>query len=77
MTKYVHIVYVHPVELGKPNLYKVKREEEFNTREDALMWAEFYNQHRDNWNINGWLENGNGFEAVYYGKVNDATGELV
>jgi hypothetical protein len=60
-----------------PNLYKVKREEEFNTREDALMWAGFYNQHRDNWNINGWLENGNGFEAVYYGKVNDATGELV
>jgi len=41
------------------------------------MWAGFYNQHRDNWNINGWLENGNGFEAVYYGKVNDATGELV
>lgn len=70
MTKYVHIVYVHPVELGEPNLYKVKREEEFNTREDALMWARFYNQHRDNWNIKG-------FEAVYYGKVNDATGELV
>jgi len=22
MTKYVHIVYVHPVELGEPNLYK-------------------------------------------------------
>ena len=68
MTKYVHIVYVHPVELGEPNLYKVKREEEFNTREDALMWAGFYNQHRDNWNIND-------FVAVYTGAIDTETGE--
>ena len=32
MIKFVHIVYVHPVELGLPNLHKVIREQEFETK---------------------------------------------
>jgi len=43
----VHNVQVYPVYAGHVNDHKVIREEEFNTREDALMWAGFYNQHRD------------------------------
>jgi hypothetical protein len=39
------------------------------------MWVESYNQHRDKWNINGWLENGNGFKAVYTGAIDAETGE--
>ena len=70
MTKYVHIVYVHPVELGKPNLYKVNYEQEFDTKEKAEDWIKFYNR-----NIPSGWENLN--KAVYYGCVNDATGELV
>ena len=71
----VHNVQVYPVYAGHVNDHKVIREEEFNTREDALMWAGFYNQHRDNWNINGWLETGNGFKAVYTGAIDAETGE--
>jgi hypothetical protein len=71
----VHNVQVYPVYAGHVNDHKVIREEEFDTREDALMWVGFYNQHRDVWNINGWLENGNGFEAVYTGAIDDETGE--
>ena len=71
----VHNVQVYPVYAGHVNDHKVIREEEFNSREDALMWTGFYNQHRDVWNINGWLENGNGVVAVYTGAVDDETGE--
>ncbi len=71
----VHNVQVYPVYAGHVNDHKVIREEEFNSREDALMWAESYNRHRDNWNINGWLENGNGFVAAYTGAIDDETGE--
>jgi hypothetical protein len=39
------------------------------------MWVESYNQHRDVWNINGWLETGNGFKAVYTGAIDTETGE--
>jgi hypothetical protein len=71
----VHNVQVYPVYAGHVNDHKVIREEEFNSREDALMWVEYYNQHRDVWNINGWLETGNGFEAVYTGAIDAETGE--
>jgi hypothetical protein len=69
MTKFVHIVYVHPVEQGEPNLHKVELEREFRLKEEAERWAELYN---DNEKI---FENED--KAVYYGCVNDATGELV
>jgi hypothetical protein len=69
MTKFVHIVYVHPVELGLPNLHKVELEREFETKEEAERWVELYN---DNEKIFG-----NEDKAVYLGCVNDATGELV
>jgi hypothetical protein len=69
MTKFVHIVQVHPVELGEPNLHKVELEREFRLKEEAERWVELYN---DNEKIFG-----NEDRAVYYGCVNDATGELV
>jgi len=40
MTKYVHIVYVHPVELGEPNLAKVNEEKEFDTWKQAMGYVE-------------------------------------
>jgi len=69
MTKFVHIVYVHPVENGLPNLHKVELEREFETKEEAERWAELYND----------IEKifGNEDRAVYLGCVNNATGELV
>jgi hypothetical protein len=67
MTKFVHIVYVHPVENGLPNLHKVKLEWEFDTVKQAEDAIEAFN--------------GPGgtsyYKAVYYGCVNDETGELV
>ena len=71
----VHTVQVYPIHAGHVNDHKVIREEEFNSREDALMWAGFYNQHRDVWNMNGWLETGNGVVAVYTGAIDAETGE--
>ena len=71
MTVYKHIVQVHPVENGKPNLYKVKSEQEFNTKEEADMFVLRYN-----------AQDGVGFnsndlcQAVYLGRVNCETGEL-
>lgn len=64
MTKYVHIVYVHPVELGEPNLHKVKHEIEFPTKDWAMEYILNFNTP------------GAPLEAVYHGRVNDATGEL-
>jgi hypothetical protein len=69
MTKLVHIVQVHPVEQGLPNLHKVKAEREFNTKESAEAYVRAYNKNFDA----GIREH----KAVYYGCVNDATGELV
>ena len=69
MTKLVHIVYVHPVENGKPNLHKVKAEREFATKEQADAWIVDHNKLHDPYEWN--------YEAVYYGCVNDETGELV
>ena len=64
----VHNVQVYPIHAGHVNDHKVIREEEFKTREDALMWAGFYNQHCDKWNIND-------FVAVYTGAIDTETGE--
>lgn len=67
MTKLVYIVYVHPVELGEPNLHKVVTEWEFADKRYADQWIETYNKQFDaDYTV-----------AVYYGCVNDQTGELV
>jgi len=72
MTKFVHIVQVHPVYNGILQTHKVKREFEFNTKEEAEM---FINRHN--------AQDGMGlnpeeiYQAVYLGCVNDLTGELV
>lgn len=68
MTVYKHIVQVHPVENGQPNLYKVVHEEEFLTEAGAQKWIELYGA--------TYNETGDGYKAVYLGRVNDATGEL-
>jgi hypothetical protein len=68
MTKFVHIVYVHPVENGEPNLHKVIREQEFETKRMADLYVESYNEGTQE----GILR-----RAVYLGCVNDETGELV
>lgn len=68
MIKYVHIVQVHPVENGEPNLYKVKAEYEFTILEDALGFVKEHNELAQTY--------GYAKEAVYLGRVNDATGEL-
>ena len=68
MTKYVHIVQVHPVEnWGKPNLYKVEKELEFTQEWEAKAAVDWLNsiEYKDK-----------RFQAVYHGRVNDATGEL-
>ena len=72
--KYVHIVYVHPVENGEPNLYKVKAEREFPTKKEAKAWTEYYNTLGKNMRMQG--ADLPYQEAVYLGRVNDATGEL-
>jgi hypothetical protein len=69
MTQYKHIVQVHPVELGEPNLHKVKREEEFEhlwQAEKCVEWLNMdYEAHKKE------------LKAVYLGCVNCETGELV
>lgn len=65
MSKFYHIVQVHPIENGKINLYKVHAEWEFNTKEEADECINIYNK--------GALLH----QAVYVGMVNDKTGELV
>ena len=65
MTKFVHIVQVHPVENGEPNLSKVKQEKEYDTKYGALAAVMDYNLIYKK------------TRAVYRGCVNDETGELV
>ena len=66
--KLVHIVHVHPLELGEPNLYKVKHEEEFKTLNEAQQYVWQYNLHNP--------EQAGKTLAVYQGRVNAETGEL-
>jgi hypothetical protein len=77
MTKYVHIVQVHPVELGKPNLSKVKAEREFATVELANAFVKYYNHLGAQLRRDYGAKHVPNQKAVYYGCVNDATGELV
>ncbi len=76
MTKFVHIVQVHPVELGLPNLHKVEFEKEFETREQADDYIKIYNANIAYMWKRKKIEFYNK-QAVYYGCVNDETGELV
>jgi hypothetical protein len=69
MTKFVHIVYVHPVENGLPNLHKVVMEQEFPNKEQADYFIELYEIMNKTAHL--------GEQAVYLGCVNDETGELV
>ena len=68
MTTYKHIVQVHPVENGLPNLHKVKWEKEFDTKELADWYIKTANDTIK--------EQGVEIQAVYLGRVNDITGEL-
>jgi hypothetical protein len=68
MTRYVHIVQVHPVYDGILQTHKVKNEIEFGTIEEATSWIKWYNY---SYGAEG------EYQAVYYGCVNDETGELV
>ena len=65
MTKYFHIVQVHPVYDGILQTHKVLKEFEFETKEEAEDAVEVWNEVM--------TEN----QAVYLGCVNDETGELV
>jgi len=69
VTKFVHIVYVHPVENGLPNLYKVKHEAEFQFYGEADKYVKQQNRK--------FKKAGDALQAVYYGCVDDNTGELV
>jgi hypothetical protein len=64
MEKYSHIVQVHPVENGEPNLYKVISEREFDAKELADIHINMYNNIMTS------------TQAVYRGCVNNVTGEL-
>jgi hypothetical protein len=64
MPKFVHIVYVHPLENGMPNLHKITGEREFQTKDMAMEYILTFNDSFAR------------LEAVYYGRVNDETGEL-
>lgn len=68
MTTYKHIVQIHPVENGEPNLYKVKSEKEFDTLEGAQKCVKDYNR----WAPISMIAK----KAVYRGRVNCETGEL-
>lgn len=70
MTKYVHIVQVHPVENGEPNLHKVKAEREFDTEKDARDLVAIFNDMEKD------FPDEPPMKAVYLGRVNDTTGEL-
>jgi hypothetical protein len=70
MTKYVHIVQVHPIELGEPNLHKVKDEMEFETKTQADAWIKIFNDIEKTYGPKVELK------AVYLGRVNHETGEL-
>jgi len=69
MTRYFHIVQVHPVENGEPNLHKVTEEKEFESHFNAVNWVEIRNLRAE--------QKGEALKAVYLGCVNDTTGELV
>jgi hypothetical protein len=69
MTTYKHIVQVHPVENGEVNLSKVRYQHEFHFESSARKWADGMNRTESE---DGEPE----YQAVYFGRVNDITGEL-
>ena len=74
MTKFVHIVYVHPVENGEPNLNQILVELNWETKQEAEDCINEYNTEYAGVRFG----NKNPYRsAVYYGCVNDETGELV
>jgi hypothetical protein len=68
MTTFKHIVQVHPVENGEPNLHKVEDEKEFDTLEEAQGCIKLFEKQYANMS--------HLFNAVYRGCVNVETGEL-
>ncbi len=66
VTKYFHIVQVHPVYDGIVQTHKVKLEKEFETKEEAEEYIVGFD-----------LIYKGEYRAVYLGCVNDETGELV
>ncbi len=66
-----HIVQVHPIELGRPNFHKVRLEKEFDTAMEAQAYIARFNE-------TAVKEAGKEIvRAVYNGKVDVMTGELV
>ncbi len=75
MTKYFHIVQVHPVYNGILQTHKVIREQEFETKQMADLYIESYNDGTQA--MYEGTQEGIPRRAVYLGCVNDETGELV
>ena len=75
MTKFFHIVQVHPVENDEPNLYKVEFEKEYDTKEAAENYVKTFNLGVElslsDCSVDSKVK------AVYVGCVNDETGELI
>ena len=69
MTKYFHIVQVHPVYDGIVQTHKVRQEYEFDIKGKADYFIELY----EIMVKTAYLDE----KAVYLGCVNDETGELV
>ena len=75
MATFKHIVQVHPVENGNPNLHKVTFEKEFDTQDEADSYINTYNKNvAYMWKRKKMPVYAQ--KAVYHGRVNDATGEL-
>ena len=68
MSQFFHIVQVHPVELGEPNLHKVTLESEWDSLVEAETYVRSFNKEFN--------ADTSKHKAVYLGRVNDATGEL-
>ena len=71
MTKFVHIVQVHPIVQGILQTHKVKMEREFETKAGADAWIKIFNDEEEKYGPKIQVK------AVYLGCVNDETGELV
>ncbi len=69
MTKYFHIVQVHPIYNGIVQTHKVKDEREFADKTRADRWIKTFNELAQ--------DEKEPYVAVYLGCVNDLTGELV
>ena len=67
MTTFAHLVQIHPIEMGEPNLDKVEHEEEFKTLKEAEIYY---------WRYNSNPEHAGSTRAVYQGRVNCTTRKL-